>query len=207
MTPNVKIHPTALVEQPYRQFQGGKNPVGIIYRAGRFGDRVSIGAGAVVGRGVVLDDGVVVDHQCIIEPNATIGRNTLLIYRAIVGGDAVIGEDCVIGGFIPEECVIGANCRVFGYLVHRQDNTMEPWDEHETSECSTRVHDYSFIGFGAVVAGGVSIGPRSYVCAGSTIIRDVPPQHIAFGYNRIVPASEWEGLLARNPIFQSPGGV
>lgn len=207
MSATVRIHPTALIDEAYRQFQGGKDPIGITYREGRFGDRVSIGAGAVIGRGVILDDGVVIDHQCIVEPNATIGRNSLLIYRAIVGGDAIIGEDCVIGGFIAEGCRIGAHCRVFGYLVHRQDNTMESWDEHEVPESSTVVHDYSFIGFGSVIAGGVSIGPRAYVCAGATIIGDVPPAHIAFGHNRIVPASEWEGPLARNPIFKLTGGA
>lgn len=198
----VWIHPTALMDQPYRQFQGGKDPIGISYRSGRLGQRVSIGAGAVIGRGVVLEDGVVVDHQCIIEPNVTIGRDALLIYRAIIGGDVVIGERSVIGGRVGEGSIIGAYCRVFGDLVHRQDDTLESWDEHEHPEASTVVHDYSFVGFGAVVIGGVHIGPRAYICAGSTIITDVPSQHIGFGQNRIVPASEWEGPLARNPIFK-----
>ncbi len=201
MNTTTQIHPTAVINEPFRHFQGGKEPVDIQYRTGSFGHGVSIGAGAVIGIGVILEDGVVIDHQCIIEPNATVGRDTLLTYRAIVGNEAIIGSNCVIGGFIAERCVIGNDCRIFGQLVHRQTDTTQSWDEHETPELSAQVFYQSFIGFGAVIAGGINIGPKSYICAGAIITRDVPPGHIASGINRIVPASEWRGDLQANPLF------
>jgi UDP-3-O-[3-hydroxymyristoyl] glucosamine N-acyltransferase len=203
MNTNVKIHPTATLNEPFRNFQGGKEPVDIQYRPGSFGHNVSIGAGAVIGIGVILETGVVIDHQCIVEPNATIGHDTLLIYRAIIGNEAVIGSNCVIGGFIAERCIIGNHCRIFGQLVHRQADTTLSWDEHESPEPSAQVHDHSFIGFGAVIAGGVTIGPKSYVCAGAIITRDVPPGHIAVGVNRIIASREWSGNLQANPLFGS----
>lgn len=200
------IHPSAVVNEPFRHFQGGKKPVDIEYRAGSFGHHVSIGAGAVIGIGVILEDGVVVDHHCIVEPNVTVGHGTLLIYRAIIGNEALVGSNCVIGGFIAERCIIGNYCRIFGQLVHRQADTTLSWDEHETPEPSAQVHDHSFIGFGAVIAGGVSIGPNSYVCAGAIVTRDVPANHVAAGVNNIIPANEWRGTLKTNPIFAAGKG-
>lgn len=197
-----EIHPTALLEQPYRRYQGGKEPFDIEYRLSSIGPRVSIGAGVVIGRGVSLGEGVVVDHQCIIEPNASIGRRSLLIYRAIVGGDALIGEDCVIGGFIAERCVVGSRCRVFGQFIHRQADTTQAWDEHEVPEPSAVLGDDTFVGFGALVIGGVRIGPHAYVCAGATVTKDVASGYVAYGVNQIVPASEWRGTLRTNPAFR-----
>ena len=203
MTYLAMIHPTACIDQLFRHFQGGKEPIGITYRPTMFGNSVSIGAGAIIGLGVVLEDAVVIDHQCIVEPNTTIGRNSLLIYRAIIGGEAVIGNDCVIGGFIAERSIVGARCRVFGQLVHRQADTTLSWDEHDLPEPSAQIGDDSFIGFGAIIVGGVTIGPKAYVCAGAIVTKSVPPGHIALGVNQIVPSNEWRGKLADNPVFSN----
>jgi len=190
------IHPTAVLEQPYRNFQGGKPAYGIEYRETVFGQSVSVGPGVVLGKGVVLEDGVVIDSHCIVEPNATIGRNTLLIYRAIVGGGARIGPDCVIGGFIAEDCVIGARCRVFGHLLHRHLDTTQPWDEHDEPEPSAVIGEGTFIGFGALIIGGVEIGPKAYITAGAVISRDVPMGYVGWGQNCIMPSNRWPAKLS-----------
>ena len=195
------IHPTAILDAPFRHYQGGTEPDDFIYNAGSIGKNVHIGAGSVIGRGVAIGDSVVIDHHCIVEPNASIDQNCLLIYRAIVGCDAVIGRDCVIGGFIAERCVIEANCRVFGQIVHQQADTTKSWDELDEPEPSAVVKERSFIGFGAIIAGGITIGPSAYVCAGTLLTRNVPEKHIAFGTNSIIPVNQWRGKLAQNPIF------
>ena len=195
------IHPTAVLDAPFRSYQGGEEAHDFIYQAGNISRNVQIGAGAVIGRGVIIEDSVVIDHQCIVEPNATICANTLLIYRAIIGCEARIGSHCIIGGFIAERCVIGPHCRIFGQLVHRQTDTTQPWDEHEEPEASATVGELSFIGFGAVVAGGVNIGPRAYVCAGTILTRDVPSRHVAYGVNKIIPVEQWPGKLSFNPAL------
>jgi acetyltransferase-like isoleucine patch superfamily enzyme len=43
------------------------------------------------------------------------------------------------------------------------------------------VHDYCFIGHGAIVMPNVTIGPRSVVAAGSVVTKDVPPNSIVGG--------------------------
>jgi acetyltransferase-like isoleucine patch superfamily enzyme len=43
------------------------------------------------------------------------------------------------------------------------------------------VHDNCFIGFGATILPGVSIGPNSIVAAGAVVARDVPPGEVFGG--------------------------
>ena len=43
------------------------------------------------------------------------------------------------------------------------------------------VHDNCFIGFGATIMPGVSIGPNSVVATGAVVTRDVPPGTVAAG--------------------------
>lgn len=194
------VHPSAVIGEPFRRYQFGRIAD---FECGKIslGENLYVGAHAIIGNGAKIGDNCVIDHQCIIEPNAVIENGCLLIYRAIVGGDAVIGEGCVIGGFVAERCVVGRGCRIFGKVVHNQHDTTVPWDEFETPEPSARFGDYCFVGFDALIIGGVSVGERAYVCANAVVTKDVPPLHVAFGTNNFVPASQWKGRLASNPVF------
>lgn len=193
------IHKSAFVGEPFRHFQGGIPPYGLSEEPASLSDDVWIGAYVVIGKDVHLGRGVVIDHYCMVEAEARIGENSLLIYRAVVGCSTTIGKGCVIGGLVCERCVIEDDCRIFGQIVHKQLNTAEPWDEHETPEPSAVVKRNSFIGFGAIIAGGVTIGPNAYVAAGAILTRDVPPGHIAFNRNQIIPVAQWKGELKNNP--------
>ena len=197
------IHETARIGESYRFFQGGKPPYGFADAPVHLGKNVWIGAYTVVGNSVQLGSGVVIDHYCIVEPEAIIGDNSLLIYRAIVGCGAKIGNNCVIGGFISEDCVVQDDCRIFGKIVHRQINTKDPWDEHEVPEASATVCNGAFIGFDAMIIGGVTIGSYSYVAAGAIVTREIPSRHVVINRNEIIPISEWKGPLKNNPAMRS----
>lgn len=43
------------------------------------------------------------------------------------------------------------------------------------------IHDNCFIGYGATIMPGVSIGPNSVVAAGAVVAKDVPPNTVAGG--------------------------
>jgi acetyltransferase-like isoleucine patch superfamily enzyme len=165
--------------------------------------KLYIGPFSIIGNGVRFGEGVVIDDNCKVSGNVSIGQNTLVTYRSRIGGNAVIGNDCVIGGAITENAFIGDRCRIFGSLVHRHADSTMSWDFHEVPEASSKIYDDSFIGFGAVIAAGISIGPNSYVCAGTILTKDVPPLHIASGVNKIVHFEKWNGVLKNNPIFQN----
>ena len=196
------IDPTARVGVPLRPLQGMvlsslkmENP------KPRLENPVYIGPFVTIGEAVSLGKGVIVDEYCSIGRNANVGQDTLLTYRATVGGHSKIGEKCVIGNFVSEHAVIGDRSRVFGRIVHKHEDSTISWDHHDVPELSVVIHEDSFVGFDAVLAGGLEVGPRAYICAGAVITRSVPPLHIAFGVNKVVPHDEWEGPLSENPLF------
>lgn len=69
------------------------------------------------------------------------------------------------------------------------------------AEPSPVIHEDSFVGHGALVIGGIEIGPRAYVCAGAVVTRNVPAYHIASSVNQIIHYTEWRGPLRDNPLF------
>jgi acetyltransferase-like isoleucine patch superfamily enzyme len=197
------IDPTARIGFPLRPLQGfvtsnWQPDVAEPQIAGP----VYVGPFALIGEGVSLGERVIVEAFCSIGRGTRVGRDSLIIYRASVGGQARIGAECVIGNVVSEHCTIGDRCKVFGRIVHKHEDSTISWDHHPEPEPAVTIADDTFVGFDAIVAGGVTIGPRAYVCAGAIVTRDVPPLHIASGTNTVVHFSQWRGPLAQNPLFQ-----
>lgn len=165
-----------------------------------------VGYHAVVGSGSVLAPGVIVDDYCAIESDVTIGERSLLIYRAQICNEAEIGAGCVIGGFVAERVVVADGVRIFGKVVHSQHDPTVGWDAPQAVEPSAILEAGAFVGFDALVIGGVRLGAGAYVCANSVVTRDVPARHIAYGVNKILPFDEWPGILAKSPFFHGRHG-
>ena len=203
-----EIHQTAVLNSGFRMLQDWVKPklnnsiLSIDDFMDSLPDRIYIGPFAVIGSSCIFSENVVIDEYCSIDPRVSIMENTLVTYRASIGSGSKIGKNCIIGGFIPENCIIENECRVFGKLVHNHIDSTISWDHHSIPEKSPIIRQNSFIGFNAVISGGLEIGPFSYVCASSLITRDVPPYHIAHGENQIVHFNEWKGDLKNNPIFK-----
>lgn len=200
---NIEIHPTAIIGQPIRPLQGmvlsKENPKtkNIIME-----DELYIGPYSIIGEGVEFGNKVIVDVYCNIERGVKIGRDTIVVHRATIGGYSIIGKECVIGGLIGEGTIVGDNCRIFGTVVHKQDDPSQSWDHRAEPEPSVIIHDYSFIGFESFVAGNIEVGPNAYICAGAVITKNVPRGYIAFGTNEMVHHRKWKGELGKSPIFE-----
>lgn len=166
------------------------------------GPNTYIGHYAVVGSGSVLSSGVIVDDYCSIESDVTLGERCLVIYRAQICNEANVGNGCVIGGFVAERVVVGDRVRIFGKVVHSQHDPTLGWDAPEATDASAVINDDAFVGFNAMIVGGVSVGERAYVCAGAIVTKDVPARHVACSVNRMIPFDQWRGPLARSPLFQ-----
>ncbi|MFR3529028.1 MAG: hypothetical protein ACLTTZ_00455 [Lachnospiraceae bacterium] len=199
----IEIHPTAIIGQPIRPLQGmilsKENPE---IKEVTKGDDLYIGPYTIIGEGVCFGNKVIIDSYCNVERGVKIGKETILVHRATVGGYSIIGEGCVIGGLIGEGTIIGNNCRVFGTVVHKQDDPSQSWDHRKEPEPSVIIHDNSFVGFESFVAGKIEIGPHAYICAGAIITKSVPTGFIAFGKNEMVHHSQWKGKLGKSPIFE-----
>ena len=199
----IEIHPTAIIGQPIRPLQGmvisEENPTN---KEIVMGEELYIGPYSIVGEGVKFGNKVIIDVFCNIERGVKIGQGTIIVHRATIGGYSIVGRECVIGGLIGEGTVIGDNCRIFGTVVHKQDDPSQSWDHRAEAEPSVIIHDYSFIGFESFVAGEIEIGPHAYICAGAVITKNVPAGYIAFGKNEMIHHSEWKGELGKSPIFE-----
>lgn len=94
-----------------------------------------------------------------------------------------IGEDCLIDLFdkvILEECsVISPKAMI---LTHQSPGIMSPLIKYYPEErAPTKIRKGAWIGAGAIVLHGVTVGEMSVVAAGSVVTKDVPPYKVVGG--------------------------
>lgn len=198
------VHPTAVIGAPLRFLQGCQPWVPSELDEAQnvaLPEKIFVGPFASIGIGASIGKAVVIDAYCRVEPLAKIGDNSMVLYRGTVGVNATVGEWCVVGGSISENTVVEDYVTSFGKLIHSHWDSASSWDFRPDPEPSPVIRRRSFVGHDARVIGGVEVGPNSYVCAGATVTRSVPPFHIASGTNQIAHFSEWSGALRNNPIF------
>ncbi|MCC6910340.1 MAG: hypothetical protein IT430_20590 [Phycisphaerales bacterium] len=199
------VDPSAVIGYAPRFLQGARpwalesiGPEGAVHLP----EAVYVGPFAAIGAGALIGNGCVIDAYCRVEPLAKLGEDSVVLYRGTVGVSAVVGKRCIIGGSVSENTIVEDDCTSLGKLIHSHWDSMSPWDDRDDPEASPIVRRRSFVGHDALVIGGIEIGPSSYVCAGATVTRSVPQQHIVYGVNKIVHFSQWRGKLAQNPIFR-----
>jgi acetyltransferase-like isoleucine patch superfamily enzyme len=167
--------------------------------------RTSIREGCYIGSHVLIEQGVsielscIIESACVVESGARIGAHSLLVQGARVCRDAVISEYCIVGGFVAERSIVGRGSRILGMLIHKQENPRIPWDDNV--EPAPRIGEQTFVGMGATVIGGVTIGDKVYICTGAVITKDVPPMHIVEGVNKAIPFEQWKGQLKDSPFW------
>ncbi|WP_344163590.1 acyltransferase [Nocardiopsis rhodophaea] len=170
------------------------------------GARVRIGNGCILMNQVILYEGVSLGDDCLVEDRVRIGYDTVvgarsrLVYGAYVCDRVTIGPESRVAGFVCDATFIGERCTVMGDLVHEYTRPHQGW--WEVDEPAPTIVDDSVVGYGAHVIGGVTIGPRSYVAAGATVTRDVPPESVVVGVNNHTPVRDWPGERLSGLISQ-----
>jgi acetyltransferase-like isoleucine patch superfamily enzyme len=202
--PPARIAPTAIIGNAFRPLLDGRELSAdseVAIAAG-----VWIGQYATVGTGVTIGANSVLEDFAMVQPGAVIGARVLVASRSSVGIGAEVGDDSVIKGHVGDHARIGARCRIAGDLIHRQLDPTIPWDDPAAEEPAPIVEDGAFVGWRALIVGGVNIGAGAYVCAGALITRDVPAGHIAWGRNQFTPPRSWPGALGKSAFFHDPRG-
>jgi serine acetyltransferase len=198
---SAQIAQTAVIAAPFRPLLDGRQlaaDADTVVEAGAWiGQYTTVGQGVMISRGAILEDFVAV------QPGAMIGSRVLVLGRSRIGIGATIGADSVIKGYIGDDSWIGAGCRIAGDLIHRQLDPSIPWDDPTGEESAPFVDDGAFIGWRALIVGGVNIGKRAYVCAGALITQDVPDGYIAYGRNRHIHPDDWPGQLGKSAFFEN----
>lgn len=198
--PAAQIAQTAIIDNPYRPLIDGRQLE--VDRRTSIAAGVWIGQYALVGQGVTIGADSIIDDFVNVQARAEIGSRVLVTGRSSIGIGATVGDDSVIKGHIGDCSRIGTSCRIAGDLIHRQLDPSIPWDDPAADEPAPVVGDGAFVGWRAVIVGGVNIGPAAYVCTGALITKDIPAEHIAYGRNQIVHPRNWPGALGKSPFFQ-----
>ncbi|GAA2359950.1 hypothetical protein GCM10009854_43590 [Saccharopolyspora halophila] len=188
------IASTARVGEPFRPGREWDR----LDRLAAVGERCEVAHFSLIGEESRLGDDSTLDAYCWIEDGATVGERVVLTHRASVGANAVIGDDCAISAAtIAARSKIGSNCQVYGDLVHRRLEPGVPLAQ----DAAPVLEDHVFVGWGAKVIGGVTVGRGSYVCAGATVTKDVAPGVIVTGINEFREPAAWRGALAKSDFF------
>ncbi|MBL9141678.1 MAG: hypothetical protein JNK53_07410 [Phycisphaerae bacterium] len=155
-------------------------------------EQVEIGAFCVIEHGAHLGAHVLVDHYCRISKGVRIGAGTRILYRAQVFDHVSIGRDCIIAGELVDRTVVEDEVTFQGNTAHTHADATGDWDE--TEEPSPVIRRGSVVGIGALLIGGISVGPRSYVAAGELVKCDVPPEHVLKG-GQLRPLADFRGMI------------
>ena len=156
------------------------------------GDGVRIGTFCLIEGGVQLAAAVEVDHYCRISYGSRIGTGTHVLYGAQIFDEVSVGENCVIAGELVDRTVVEDWVRFQGETAHLHTDVTGDWDD--TVEPSPTIRRGSVVGVGAILIGGITIGPRAYVAAGERVTCDVP-EGMLLRDGKLRPIAEFRGLI------------
>jgi len=112
--------------------------------------------------------GVAIHSSARVSRHAEIGPGSVVMAGAVINAGARVGAHCIINSAasVDHDCLIADFAHVapgatLGGNVHVGSGTM--------------------IGLGANVIHGIAIGAHTVIGAGSTVVRDVPSNVVAFG--------------------------
>ena len=146
-----------------------------------FGNNVTVDDYCLVdGRGgqpgVVLEDDVIINRNTMLQaktgpirlgPRTTIGSNSVIVSMAGVD----LGEAVLVAGGV----YISAGAYQFA------DRTKPVMDQAVYSKGPIKIGDHTWIGTGAVILDGITVGRGAIIGAGAVVTKDVPDYAIAAG--------------------------
>ncbi len=163
------------------------------------GENAMLHSGTIIFAGTTLDENVITEDNVIVRWDTHVGAFTKLMLAGFIGAHITIGKYSRVGGLLGNRTTIGDYVTTFGNLLHSYKqygaNRVEP---------APTIEDYVMIGYDSNVIGGVTVGRRSYVAAGCTVSKDVPPETVVTGYNQHRPMSTWQGSLRDDYLASFP---
>ena len=160
---------------------------------------ISIGRETLIGPDVALSAGMVPGQECISSPVVRIGDRCLIGRGSgIVGHFSIeIGDDVWTGHHV--------------YITdqnHGYEDVTLPISRQSQPERPVRIGDGSWLGHGAVVLPGVTIGRHVVIGANSVVTRDIPDFSVAVGSPaRVIRRHDPDkGWVDNDQIDKSSGG-
>jgi acetyltransferase-like isoleucine patch superfamily enzyme len=160
------------------------------------GVRIVYASNVRLGKGVYLDHGV---YLHALPNGITIGEGTFLMhhttlhvfnFRNLPQAGITIGKNCFFGEFnvmrgqggiqIGNDVYTGPMVQIVA-VNHVYDDPHRPIREQGVTAQGIVIEDDVWIGAGATVVDGVTIGRGSIIGAGAVVTSDIPPYSIAVG--------------------------
>ena len=118
--------------------------------------------------------------------NVDVGRKISFSSKISIGDNSGIGDEAYFIGpvVIGSDVMMGARCAFIG-STHGFERIDIPMRQQNGVEEEIHIEDDVWIGYGATILGGVSVGRGSIIAAGAVVTKDVKPFTIVGG----VPAS------------------
>lgn len=102
-----------------------------------------------------------------------------------VGDDSFIGHETMLTGAVSSSITIGSCCDIAPrVLLVTGSHEIDPVGKHSAGEGIAKnivIKDGVWIGAGSTILGGVTIGEKAVIGAGSIVTKDIPPYTIAYG--------------------------
>ncbi len=101
-----------------------------------------------------------------------------------LGNRVQFGPNCIIhcDASVGDSVLVARNVAFLGRDDHRYDIVGKTiWDSPRGDSCKVIIEDDVWVGHGAIIIAGATIGRGSVVAAGSVVVKDVPPYSIVGG--------------------------
>lgn len=156
----------------------------------RFADQIRIGQGTYVDEGVYLHacpNGIEIGRQCFLMHHAELH---VYNFRGIPHAGIRIGDNCLIsefnvlrgqGGITIGDNVYTAPLVQILAVNHVYDDPTRPIIEQGITAEGIVIEDDCWIGAGAIILDGVTVGQGAVVGAGAVVSSDVPPHTVVTG--------------------------
>lgn len=133
-----------------------------------FGDCDRRLAAAIIARSLGFTLASAIHPSAVIASSARIGAGTVVAANVVVNPGAAIGENVILntGCSVDHDCILGDGAHISPGA--RLGGTV-------------RIGAAAWIGIGAVIADRRLVGARTVIGAGAVVIRDIPPEVVAYG--------------------------
>jgi len=167
---NTRIHPDASVGHEYTAESS----------APQLGANATVRAGTIIYNDVTIGDDFTTGHNALVREHTTIGDNVIVGTNTTIDGQTDVGSAVSMqtNVYVPSNTTIGNNV----FLGPNAVLTNDPYPVRKDVELDgPTVHDGVSVGANATILPSVTLGEGSFVAAGATVTKDVPPDTLAIG--------------------------
>lgn len=150
----------------------------------RVGSHGILRAGGIVYGDVEIGDFFQSGHGTVIRARVRIGNFCTILHHSVLEGIVRLGDGVrlMTHVYVPSRTWFGDDVFVGPGTVFLNDRLPGRWpDEPPPTPQGATVEDDVMIGGGCLILPGVTIGRGSFIAAGATVTKDVPPESFVIG--------------------------